>query len=193
MTFILNHTITTMIENETILKKATFNPKVKTYIFLVVLFYLIVTIIGWVVIPFWLFGFGQWLSNKFFHTLECQLTTKNLRFSKGLIFHIEKTIPLENIQDLSFYGGPVLRAFGLTLIRIETAGGGGKHDNNMMSMLGINDAENFKLAILNQREKVMKEKYQFPSASGNSGTNEEVLGKIHHELVEIKNLLAKKS
>lgn len=184
-----------MLENDTILKTATFNPKVKTYIFLVVTFYLIVTIAGLVLLPLWLFGFGQWLSKKFFHTLECHLTTKTLRFSKGLIFHIEKTIPLENIQDLSFYGGPVLRSLGLTLIRIETAGGGGgHHNNNIMSMLGINDAENFKLDILNQREKVMKEKYQF--SSGNIGQEksiltDDLLKEIKNELVEIKLALKK--
>jgi putative membrane protein len=183
-----------MIDNEVILNKATFNPKVKTYIFLIVLFYLFVSVIGWLILPFWLCGLGQWISNKFFHTLECQLTTKNLRFSKGMIFHIEKTIPLENIQDLSFYGGPILRSFGLTLIRIETAGGGGAHANNVMSMLGINDAEKFKLEILNQREKVMKEKYQFTSvaADANSSTmNDELLRDIKNVLVEIKEALKK--
>lgn len=183
-----------MIENEVILKKATFNPKVKTYIFLIVLFYLTIMVIGWLIIPFWLCGLGQWVSNKFFHTLECQLTTKNLRFSKGMVFHIEKTVPLENIQDLSFYGGPLLRSFGLTLIRIETAGGGGQHANNMMSMLGINDAEIFKLEILNQREKVMKEKYQITTSvteNKNSTNNDELLRDIKNVLVEIKEALEK--
>jgi putative membrane protein len=183
-----------MIENEVILNKASFNPKVKTYIYLVVLFYLIVSVIGWILLPFWLLGLGNWISTKFFNTLECDLTTKNLRFSKGIIFHIEKTIPLENIQDLSFYGGPILRYFGLTLIRIETAGGGGQHHNNMMSMLGINDAEHFKLEILNQREKVMKEKYQITGSvndSKGSSNNEELLRDIKNVLVEIKEALKK--
>jgi putative membrane protein len=183
-----------MIENEVVLNKATFNPKVKTYIYLVVLFYLIVSVIGWVLLPFWLLGLGNWISTKFFNTLECDLTTKNLRFSKGIIFHIEKTIPLENIQDLSFYGGPILRYFGLTLIRIETAGGGGQHHNNMMSMLGINNAENFKLEILNQREKVMKEKYQITGSltDNKSAThNDELLRDIKNVLVEIKEALKK--
>jgi len=183
-----------MIENELILNKATFNPKVKTYIYLVVLFYLFVSIIGWLIIPFWLFGLGNWVSTKFFNTLECELTSKNLRFSKGMIFHIEKTIPLENIQDLSFYGGPILRYFGLTLIRIETAGGGGQHNNNMMSMLGINNAESFKVEILNQREKVMKEKYQISSSvneNKNTSNNDELLRDIKNVLVEIKEALKK--
>lgn len=183
-----------MLENEIVLLKASFDPKLKTYIFFVVLFYLLVSIIGIVIIPFWVCGLGQWLSGKFFHTLECQLTSKNLRFSKGLVFHIEKTVPLENIQDLSFFGGPVLRAFGLTLIRIETAGGGGQRSNNMMTMPGINEAEKFKLAILNQREKVIREKYQFGAVTkeiSGSPMSEQLLKEIKQELVEIKNALKK--
>ena len=180
---------------EVILNEATFNPKVKTYIFFVVLFFLITTIIGWIVIPFWVFGLGQWLSGKFFKTLSCQLTNKNLKFSKGMIVHIEKTIPVENIQDLSFVGGPILRYFGLTMIKIETAGGGGPHNQNMMSMLGINDAENFKTQILLQREKVINQKYSNLSNASNNNSqthvadSSQLLIDIKNELVEIKNAL----
>jgi putative membrane protein len=181
-----------MESNETI-QAATFNPKVKTYIFLTVLFYLIISFIGWVIIPFWLFGLGQWLSNKFFMTLKCELTQKQLKFSKGLILHIEKTIPLENIQDLSFIGGPILRWFGLTLIRVETAGGGGQSGINMMSIPGINDAENFKSLILNQREKVIREKNQVYSSVPASNVNSDtILLGIKNELSEIKQILKNK-
>jgi len=177
---------------EIILQSATFNTKVKTYIFFVVLFYLIISFIGWIIIPFWIFGFGQWLSNKFFHTLQCELSNKNLKFSKGLIIHIEKTIPLENIQDLSFIGGPILRWFGLTLIKVETAGGGGGHNNiNMMSMIGINDSESFKTKILNQREQVIKEKYSFSSTSNSNVGDTQLLTDIKNELIEIKMALKK--
>ena len=176
-----------------VIRDATFNPKVKTYIFLIVLFYLFITVIGWVLIPFWLFGLGRWISNKFFNTLKCQLTEKQLRFSKGLILHIEKTIPLENIQDLSFIGGPVLRWFGLTLIRVETAGGGGAHQINMMSIPGIEDAENFKSLILNQREKVIREKNQgYSSAPSTNENSDKILLDIKNELTEIKNILKSK-
>ncbi|MBK9282771.1 MAG: PH domain-containing protein [Sphingobacteriaceae bacterium] len=184
------------MENE-VLQRATFNPKVKTYIFLVVIFYLIISVIGILILPVWLFGFGQWLSNKFFNTLKCELTTKNLKFSKGLILHIEKTIPLENIQDLSFIGGPILRSFGLTLIKVETAGGGGAHHSNMMSMIGINDAEAFKNRILEQREVRMKEKSgvqqnSSPALSTNMQGSEKLLLDIKNELSEIKYLLREK-
>ena len=176
-----------------VIREATFDPMVKTYIFIVVLFYLLVSFIGWIVIPFWLCGLGQWLSNKFFHTLKCTLTNKQLKFSKGLILHIEKTIPLENIQDLSFIGGPVLRAFGLTIIKVETAGGGGQHHSNMMSMIGMNDAENFKIMILDQREVVIREKSKgYVNESVSSGNvTETLLSEIKNELVEIKKVLVK--
>lgn len=181
---------------EIILNQATFNPKVITYIFFVVLFFLITSIIGWIVIPFWILGLGQWLSGKYFKTLMCELSNKTLRFSKGLILHIEKTIPLENIQDLSFIGGPILRSFGLTMIRVETAGGGGQHNQNMMSMIGINDAENFKKAILNQREKVINEKRGINVIASDAKQsqvidNTQLLTDIKNELVEIKNALKK--
>ena len=156
-----------------------------------VLFYLFVSVIGIVLIPFWVFGLGQWLSGKFFGTLKCELSEKNLYFSKGMILHIEKTIPLENIQDLSFFGGPVLRSFGLTFIRVETAGGGGAAHSNMMSIPGIDDAEEFKNMILAQREKVIKQKNQTPASQ--SGNDINLLTEIKNELVEIKKLLANKT
>jgi putative membrane protein len=173
-----------MTQQETIIREATFNPKVKTYIFVVVLFYLITSIVGIVLVPFWLFGLGQWLSTKFFHTLTCRLSDKNLRFSRGIIIHVEKTIPLENIQDLSFIGGPILRWFGLTIIKVETAGGGGPRHNNMMSMIGINDAEAFKSAILEQREEVIRTKNQQQMKPSDMHTTE-LLGDIKDLLQSI--------
>jgi membrane protein YdbS with pleckstrin-like domain len=178
-----------MEHQNAVLKKGVFNPAFKTYIFLIVIFYLFCSVIGIIIIPFWLCGLGQWLTGKFFKTLKCELSEKNLYFSKGMIIHIEKTIPLENIQDVSFFGGPILRSFGLTFIRVETAGGGGHHGSNIMSIPGIEDAEEFKNMILIQREKVMKEKRGIVTTGGNDSA---ILTEIKNELVEIKNLLAKK-
>ncbi|MCC6371477.1 MAG: PH domain-containing protein [Bacteroidia bacterium] len=183
-----------MVENENILQKATFNKAVKTYIFIVVTFYLIVSIVGILFLPFWLLGLGQWLSNKFFTTLTCEISTRNLRFSKGIIVHIEKTIPLENIQDLSFIGGPILRALKLSIIRVETAGGKSGHSYNMMKILGINNAESFKAAILDQREKLINDKYKLFNSpqQSNSGQSDQLLLDIKNELVEIKEELRKR-
>ncbi len=179
-----------MEDQNPILKKAVFNPAFKTYIFLIVLFYLFVSIAGIIIIPLWLLGLGQWLSGLYFKTLKCELSEKNLYFSKGVIIHIEKTIPLENIQDLSFVGGPLLRAMGLTFIRVETAGGGGAHHSNMMSIPGVEEAEEFKNMILLQREKVIRAKSAgvVTQTSGDTA----LLKEIRNELMEIKNILARK-
>jgi putative membrane protein len=180
--------------NEMVLHDATFNPKVKTYIFILGLLVLFSSVIGILLVPFWILGLGQWLSGKYFKTLSCQITNKNLKFSKGLILHIEKTIPLENIQDLSFVGGPILRFFGLTLIKIETAGGGGNHHQNMMNMLGINNAEHFKTQILKQREMVIHQKHSYGNAQltpSSTIDNTQLLTDIKNELIEIKKVLNK--
>jgi putative membrane protein len=182
-----------MNQDTILIRTATFNPKVKTYIFFIVLFFLFTSVIGILVIPFWILGLGQWLSGKYFKTLSCTLTNKTLNFSKGIIVHIEKTIPLENIQDLSFIGGPILRYFGLTLIKVETAGGGGGHHNhNMMSMLGVEKADDFKAMILAQREQLIREKYSF-NQPVQAASDVQLLNEIRNELVEIKNVLKGKS
>jgi putative membrane protein len=131
----------------------------------------------------------------FFHTLKCQLSYKNLKFSRGIIFRVEKTIPLENIQDLAFIGGPILRSFGLTIIKVETAGGGGQHHSNMMSMIGINDSEEFKDMILKQREIIVREKamgFQKPANTESAGS-ENILNEIKNELTQIKEILRAQS
>jgi len=40
------------------------------------------------------------------------------QFKKGMMFRVEKTIPLENIQDLTFLDNPFLRWFDLRCDRI---------------------------------------------------------------------------
>lgn len=180
---------------ETLIVKASFNEKVRIYLFFIGMFYLIATVIGILLVPFWVLGIGQWLSGLFFKSLSCELTNKNLKFSRGIIFHVQKTIPLENIQDLSFIGGPVLRAFGLTQLKVETAGGGGSaHNQNIMNIIGLNDAEQIKTQILEERERVMRS-MRGTDSSQQVNTNQataEVFGQILAELKEIKEVLKSK-
>jgi hypothetical protein len=64
---------------------------------------------------------------------------------------------------------------------------------SMMSMLGIENAEEFKQTILAQREKIIKEKFSFnQSPTAVSASDVQLLSDIKNELVEIKNILAKK-
>lgn len=171
-----------MTENEPILIKAEFNPIVKTYIFLYVLGVLIMTIIGIPLAIAWLCGWGQWFSRNFYEKLYCVLTEKHLRFRMGILFTIDKTIPLENIQDLTFYEGPVLRHFNLAMLKVETAGQGDKTGNHM-KLVGVVDAHVFRAAVLDQRELVKR-----GMASGNSAGNEqtELLKRIAATLEKIE-------
>ena len=164
----------------TIVHKAEFYVILRTYIVLYVGFILITSIIGIPLALIWFCGVGQWYSRHYFDKLECTLTDKNLKFKKGIIVQFEKTIPLENIQDMSFIEGPLLRRFNLCVLKIETAGGSA-HTANLMSLVGIKDAPEFRLKVLEQRT-LLK------NMQGNHD-NQNVLVDIKESLLRIEGLL----
>lgn len=176
-----------MTENEKILIKAEFNPIVKTYILLYICGILLVTIVGIPLAILWLCGLGQWYSRHYYDKLYCVLTERHLRLRMGILFTIDKTIPLENIQDLTFYEGPVLRHFNLAMLKVETAGQS-EHSGNHMKLVGVVDAHVFRAAVLEQREQVKR-----GMASGNSAGNEqtELLRRIAATLEKIETNLKK--
>jgi len=166
-----------------IIKKADFSPKIKTYILLSVGFFLLITIIG---IPFlivWLLGFGQYFSKRYYENLNCKLTSRHLIFSKGAFFMVEKTIPLENIQDLTFLQNPILNLLELRVLKIETAGSSNP-DGSDMKLIGIVDAEKFKQQVLEQRELLVRQPNDDMSES-KEGESLEVLREIRDMLKEI--------
>lgn len=101
--------------------EATFEPRLKTYINVVVTGTMAITIFGIVLIPLWLI-LGRYYLNKYFENLYCELTTRALHFKKGVLVTTERTIPLDKIQDLTFKEGPLLKYFGLSILKVETAG-----------------------------------------------------------------------
>jgi membrane protein YdbS with pleckstrin-like domain len=112
----------------------------------------IVTIVGIVLLPFWLI-FGKIYIDRYFNSLFCELTTRALHFKKGVWFQTERTIPLDKIQDLTFKEGPVLRYFGLSYLQVETAGQSVQGTADM-SLTGIIDARKFREMVLNQRDEI---------------------------------------
>ncbi|MGB5321217.1 PH domain-containing protein [Lutimonas sp.] len=137
------------------IQEATFSPKIKTYILLSVGFFLLITIIGIPFLLIWLLGFGQYVSKRYYENLKCKLTTRHLIFSKGAFFMVEKTIPLENIQDLTFLQNPILNLLELRVLKIETAGSSNPHGSDM-KLIGIVQAEQFKQQVLEQRELLVR-------------------------------------
>ncbi len=135
----------------TVLLTARFNPLYRTYLLVTIGLTMIVSIIGIPVALLWFCGVGQWWSRHYYDLLQCQLSDRALRFRKGILVQVEKTIPLENIQDVTFVEGPVLRRFNLSTIKFETAGhsAGQAHD---MQLTGIIDAQDFRNRILAARD-----------------------------------------
>ena len=134
-----------------VIHNARFNPLYRTYLVVTIGLTMVISIIGLPVALVWFCGVGQWWSRHYYNLLQCELSDRTLRFRKGILFQVEKTIPLENIQDVTFVESPVLRRFNLSTIKFETAGhsAGQAHD---MQLTGIIDAQDFRNRILTARE-----------------------------------------
>ncbi len=134
------------------LLEAKFEPRIKTYIHVIVILTMILTVAGILLIPVWLIA-GRYYINKYFENLYCELTTRALHFKKGVLFTTERTIPLDKIQDLTFKEGPLLRYFGLSSLMIETAGNSSANMTDM-KLLGIIDAAHFRQKVIEQRDEI---------------------------------------
>lgn len=169
-----------------VIKKAEFNPNIKSYILLVVSFILFITIIGIPILIIWFLGLGQYISKRYYENLECQLTNRHLEFKKGVLFKVEKTIPLENIQDLTFIENPILKFLDLRILKIETAGQSNPKGSDM-KLIGIKDSINFKEQVLNQREVIQSNSKNNNQAISSSEKTNVLLEEIRDLLNEIKN------
>ncbi len=162
----------------TSLLKAEFDPRLKTYLHVITISVLTVTIAGIILIPFWLI-LGRVYVNRYFNSLYCELTTRALHFKKGVWIRTERTIPLDKIQDLTFKEGPILRYFGVSFLKIETAGQSAQGISDM-TLYGIIGAREFREAVLDQRD-VTTDKGSSDAGSGpfTSTHTEAVLEKLN--------------
>jgi len=80
----------------------------------------------------------------YFRTLECYLTSRALVYRRGVFVKTEKTIPLTRIQDLGMTQGPLMRAFGLHSLKIETAGQSTPGGAGEAALIGVVDAPAFR-------------------------------------------------
>lgn len=97
---------------------------------------------------------------------------------------VEKTIPLENIQDLTFLQNPILNLLELRVLKIETAGSSNPHGSDM-KLIGIVQAEEFKQQVLEQRELLVRNPADEISVSSKDESLE-VLLEIRDLLKEIR-------
>ena len=172
---------------------AKFNPLIRPYLVLYVGGIMVILVVFIPLAIIWFCGVGQWWARHYFDKLECELGTTALRFRKGILFQVEKTIPLENIQDVTFIEGPLLKHFHLSILKFETAGHtpGQAHD---MRLIGIIDAHAFRTQILQRRESAKRALASLRGTSdesSSSGQQIEILKGIQARLDEIAGMMRK--
>ena len=180
------------MEHETILQEVRFDPKVKVYWYLQGIWInllLLLTGIGLVTLPIWVL-IGWLFVSKRYDAISATLTESSIHLSKGWINRVEKTVPLEKIQDLGMRTGPLLNMFGLASIQIETAGGNAQQGSDMV-LAGVVEPATFRNAVLKQRERVASGSSQGAGVATADASTLEVLGEIRDSLQRIEGLLAK--
>ena len=172
---------------ETIVE-ARFDPKFTRYTRWLVSGWMVVTVVGIPLIPFWLL-FSLWHCPEAYRRMSARLTARALEIRKGVFFRTEATIPLNRITDARLRDGPLMRLHDLRGVKVETAGqsgdGGSEGD-----LIGVIDAPSFRDAVLTQRQKELDAEASQsapPSASGEDAL--EVLTQIRDILERINRRL----
>lgn len=170
--------------------RAQFNPLMRPYLVLYGGLILMVTIVLIPLAIVWFCGVGQWWARHYFDKLECELGPTALRFRKGILFQVEKTIPLENIQDITFIEGPLLKQFHLSILKFETAGQsmGQAHD---MRLIGVIDAHQLRSQILARREALKNSRSSGGQAAADTGTEtlavlRQILARLDEVAVQLR-------
>lgn len=163
---------------------ARFDTKVKVYLWLQVAFVLAATGVGLLALPFWLVLGPMW-ANLYFPTIEARLGERSLVYRHGVWFRQEMSIPLDKIQDVSLHTGPILNAFGLSTLKVDTAGGG--QAGSSAVLVGVVDSERFRGEVIRRRDLI--------AAGAKAGGNDElaVLKEIRDSLQRLEGLLSSRS
>ena len=166
-----------------VLLEAQFDGKLSPYYRWVVTGFLVITVVGILLIPFWLIV-SAWYGREYMRRLSARLTTQALEIRKGVFFRSESTIPLNRITDLRLHDGPLMRYYGLRGLKVETAGQSGSTGSEG-DLMGVIDAEAFRDAVLRQRQGALDAEQPSDSASSAAG------GDVAALLTEIRDILAR--
>jgi putative membrane protein len=121
--------------------------------------------------------------------LSCVLTERGLSTQRGLWVRVQQNIPLDQITDITVNEGPILRMFGMLILKVETAGGSGTvQTGGSVKLIGVIDALEFRDSVLRYRDKIA-------ASSGPTGMvsapylNPEILGEIRDMILRIERAL----
>lgn len=171
------------VTGETLLE-ATFDRGIIPYTRWVVSGFLVITVVGILLIPFWLLA-SAWYGREYMRRLSARLTTQALEIRKGVFFRSESTIPLNRVTDLRMHDGPLMRHYNLRGVKVETAGQSGATGSEG-SLVGVIDADQFRDAVLRQRQKVLDEEQDSDSPTTAGGEVAEILTEIRDILKRIE-------
>ena len=134
--------------------EAEFDDRYMPYTRWLVTLWLVVTVAGILVIPFWwLLSLGY--CPEYMRRVSARLTTNALEIRKGVFMRAEATIPLNRITDVRLHDGPLMRHYNLRGLKVETAGQGAGPGASESNLIGVVDAVQFRDAILRQRQQVL--------------------------------------
>ncbi|NVJ61907.1 MAG: PH domain-containing protein [Gammaproteobacteria bacterium] len=175
---------------ELLVSEAEFTQKVCNYWVTQGALALVFSIVGIPLLLIWI-PVGLFFSRHYLRKMECKLTNKALKFKKGLLVKVEKTIPLEKITDMGLEQGPLMRFFGIYKLTVETAGQSGH--GALVSLLGIVETKTFRAKVLKQREKFMIKSHRETEVSSvdESPDNVALLVDIRDALLRIEKRLEK--
>lgn len=139
------------MNRDRVLIEAEFNPKVRSYWLLSGAFLCVVTVVGLVVLPFWLL-LGHMLTGRYLSRMSCTLTERSLKVTRGILVRNEMTVPLDKITDVGLVEGPIMRFMDLQAVKIETAGQ--STTGAAVQLVGIVNTREFRDRVLAQRDEV---------------------------------------
>ena len=172
--------------NNLVLKSASFDPKVQQYWMLMATFFSVLALVTIPLLPIvlaivWLVG-GRILA-----AMSAQLLTQKLVVKRGIFFKEEKSIPLEKITDVGLSQGPIMRMFGLYRLSFETAGQSGH--GALVSLLGVENASEFREAILEQKDNLTASTSAKSSNEESPQSQLELIRALTYSVKNIENML----
>jgi putative membrane protein len=173
---------------ERVLREATISPNAVRYQTIAALTGLGVSVFGIPLIPI-VVPLVRWYWTRHYARLRVSLTTRELKVHRGVMNREEKSIPLEKITDLAVFQGPIMRRMGLKGIKVETAGQS-SGPGALVSIVGIEDTDAFRDAVLAQRDRVAEREEEAraaaPAAAAGDGAADQALLQV---VTEIRDLL----
>ena len=159
-----------------------FDPKVKVYWWLGAMLVQASTVIGLLVVPFWLV-LGLAVHQKQFEGLSCSLTDRSLNIRTGWLFKKQQNIPLDKLTDVSIHEGPILNAFGVVRMHFETAG------SAPFILTGVKGGPEFRDLVLKQRDSLSSQ----PAMTVQNSQTDNVLVEIRDLLKDMLETMSNKN